>query len=314
MTVHGSPSSARRAARLERRRAALAQREAMSPPGPAPEHLRVATWNLNSLRARLPAVERFLERAAPDVVCLQETKATDLSAAAVATLDRHGYHAVHVGAGGYNGVAVATRHPTSEVVSSGGFGDESLDREPRVVGCLVDGPLPVRVVSVYVPHGRAVGHWHYAYKLDFLAALAAQVRRWRGEGTHLVVAGDVNIAATDSDVFHPDAFVGSVYVTPPEREALAAVLDAGLIDVDVAHWGPDARRFTWWNHGRGYPTDLGMRLDLIAADPDLAARLDTTWIDHVERAADRPSDHAALIADFRLASPDGGTGAKDARH
>ena len=303
MTDRVSATARARAARLERRRAALARREAMSPAGPVPERLRVATWNLNSLRARLGAVERFLARAAPDVLCLQETKASALSDAATAAFDRHGYRAAHVGGGGYNGVAVVARHPIREVLSSGELGDEHLDRDPRVVSCLVDGPTPLRVASVYVPHGRAVGHWHYDFKLGFLAALAERARRWRDDGGHLVVAGDVNIAATDSDVFHPDAFVGSVYVTPRERQAFAGLLDAGLVDVDVARWGPDARRFTWWNHGRGYPADLGMRLDVIAADPDLAARLDTTWIDHVERGADRPSDHAALIADFHLAPP-----------
>jgi exodeoxyribonuclease-3 len=302
MTDHGSTTARTRAARLERRRAALARRVAMSPPGPAPDRLRVATWNLNSLRARLGAVERFLDRAAPDVLCLQETKAPALSDAATAAFARHGYRAVHVGGGGYNGVAVVARHPIRDVLSSGELGDEHLDRDPRVVSCVVDGPEPLRVVSVYVPHGRAVGHWHYDFKLGFLAALAERARRW-GDDARLLVAGDVNVAATDSDVFHPDAFVGSVYVTPPEREALAGLLDAGLVDVDVARWGPDARRFTWWNHGRGYPTDLGMRLDVIAADPDLAARLDTTWIDHVERGAERPSDHAALIADFHLPPP-----------
>jgi len=113
-----------------------------------------------------------------------------------------------------------------------------------------------------------------------------------------VVAGDINVAATDSDVFHPDAFVDATHVTAPEREALARLLAAGLVDVDVARWGPRARRLTWWNHGIGYSRNLGMRIDLIASDHALAARLDTTWIDHVGRSQQRPSDHAALIADF----------------
>ncbi len=162
-------------------------------------------------------------------------------------------------------------------------------------------PTPVRVVSVYVPHGREVGHWHYDHKLAFLDALADRCRGWlAAAGTSLVVAGDVNVAPTDSDVFHPDAFVGRTHVTPPEREAFARLLEAGLVDLDVRRWGPDARRFTWWNHGIGYPRNLGMRLDVIAADRALADRLDTTWIDHVERGADSPSDHAALIADLHL--------------
>ncbi|HEY8524057.1 MAG TPA: exodeoxyribonuclease III [Acidimicrobiales bacterium] len=319
----------RRARRREQRiRAARERRAALSPAVPAPGHLRVATWNLNSLRPRLDAVGRFLERTAPDVVCLQETKTARLSDAAVATFERHGYAVAHAGGGAYNGVAVAARHPLSDVRASGQLGDEHLDREPRLVSGLVTldapgaphvpfaagtpaaAPAPVRVASVYVPHGRAVDHWHYEYKVGFLEALAEQVRRWREDdarrGAHLVVAGDVNVAATDSDVFHPDAYAGSVYVAPRVRQALARVLDAGLVDVDVARWGPAARRFTWWPLGPRYDRDLGMRLDVIAADRALAARLATTWIDHRERSAARPSDHAALVADFRLGGPEPG--------
>src|SRR2546425_593015 len=122
-------------------------------------------------------------------------------------------------------------------------------------------------MSAYVPHGRMIDHWHYRYKLRFLDALAVRARRWLAEETHVVVAGDLNVAATDSDVFHPHAFVGSTHVTPAERAALVGLFDAGLVDVDVARWGPRARRFTWWKHGIGYLRNLGMRLDLIATDP-----------------------------------------------
>jgi exodeoxyribonuclease-3 len=209
-----------------------------------------------------------------------------------------GYHVTHVGAGGYNGVAIASRHPVRESVTSGGFDDAQLDREPRVVACVVDTPEPVRVVSVYVPHGRVPGHEHFEYKLAFLGALAARVREWVAEGVRLVLAGDINVAPTNHDVFHPDAFVGVTHVTPAERAAMERVLAAGLVDLDVALWGAKARRFTWWNYGIGYSRNLGMRIDMIAADVQLAARLDTTWIDHTERAVEKPSDHAALIADF----------------
>jgi exodeoxyribonuclease III len=296
----GSRTSVTHAARLERRQAALGRRVSMSPPGPAPDRLRVASWNLNSLRARVGAVDRFLERACPDVLCLQETKTAQLSELAVSMFERHGYTAVHAGGRSYNGVAVAARHPIADVQASGALGDEHLDREPRIIACLVDAPVPVRVASVYVPHGRAVDHWHYDFKLSFLDALAERVRQWLLDDAHLLVAGDVNVAASDSDVFHPDAFTGSVYVTPRVRDALAQMFDAGLVDVDVARWGPRARRFTWWDLGIGYARNLGMRLDVVAADRALAARLDTTWIDHVERSLPRPSDHAALVADFHL--------------
>jgi exodeoxyribonuclease-3 len=272
----------------------------MSPSGPAPDRLRIATWNVNSLRARLPALTRFLDRVGPDVLCLQETKAGQVSDEATAVLEQHGYRSAHVGQGAYNGVALAARHPMRDVVASGDLGDAALDREPRVVTAVVELPALVRFVSVYVPHGRTIEHWHYEYKLAFVAALAARVRDWRAAGDRVVVAGDLNIAATDSDVFHPDAFVGSTHVTPAERAALAGLFAEGLVDVDVARWGARARRFTWWNHGIGYSRNLGMRLDVIAVDDRLADRLDTTWIDHVERGADRPSDHAALVADLHL--------------
>ena len=123
------------------------------------------------------------------------------------------------------------------------------------------------------------------------------VRTWVAESS--VIVGRQR-RADDSDIFHPDAFVGLTHVTAPERAAWQAVLDAGLVDVDAARWGPHERRFTWWNHGLNFQRNLGMRLDVIAADRDLAARIDTTWIDHVERGAERPSDHAALLADFDL--------------
>jgi exodeoxyribonuclease-3 len=290
-------TAARDEARRQRREAALALREVMSPMAPAAGQLRIATWNVNSLKARAPAVRRFLERARPDIVCLQETKAGDVNPVAAQTFDALGYRVVHSGAGGYNGVAIASLHPISDVVAAPDFGDEHLDREPRLISCVVDVGQPLRVVSAYVPHGREVGHWHYDYKLGFLAALARRVETWVGEAS-LVVAGDVNVAPTDSDIFHPDAFVGLTHVTTAERAALAEVLAAGLVDLDAELWGAGARRFTWWNHGISYSRNLGMRIDLLAADRELASRLVTTWIDHVERGAERPSDHAALVADF----------------
>ena len=294
-----SASAALRTARLERRNAALALRGSLSPAGPAPERLRVATWNVNSLRARRAAVERFLERTHPDVICLQETKASELSRPITDVFEKHGYRHAHVGHASYNGVAVVARHPIDDIRGSGDFADPHLDREPRIVSCIVRTPTPLRVASVYVPHGREIGHWHYEYKLSFLDALAEQARRWLEDG-HLIVAGDMNVAATDSDVFHPKPFIGSTHVTPRERDALARILDTGLVDVDVARWGARGRRFTWWRHGIGYSRNLGMRIDMIAADAELAGRIDTTWIDHTERSTTPASDHAALLADFHL--------------
>jgi exodeoxyribonuclease-3 len=290
-------TAAEREARSKRRAAAIAARAEMSPLGPAVDMFRIATWNVNSLRARAAALERFLARTAPDVLCLQETKASMLCDEAGASLERLGYPTAYVGRGAYNGVAIASRWPTDDVAASGALGDEHLDREPRVISCVVHAEIPVRVASLYVPHGRTIGHWHYDFKLAFLDALAVRVAEWVAQG-HVIVAGDVNVAPTDSDIFHPDAFVGLTHVTPLERTAWSRVLASGLVDVDAAHWGPRERRFTWWNHGIGYSRNLGMRLDVIAADRDVAATVKTTWIDHDERSRERPSDHAALIADF----------------
>jgi exodeoxyribonuclease-3 len=266
----------------------------MTPDGPALDRLRFATWNVNSLKVRFPALVRFLARTQPDVVCLQETKAADVTTDAREELGALGYEIVHVGTGGYNGVAIASRHRLCAVTASGDFGVEVLDREPRVIAATIEpggmtaATTPVRIASVYVPHGRAIGHSHYEYKLEFVAALTDRVAD-RIADHHIVVAGDLNIAATDSDVFHPDAFVGATHVTPAERDALSRLFAVGLEDVDVVRWGPRARRFTWWKPGFGYSRNLGMRIDVIAVDRALAAQLDTTWIDHLERGSDRPS-------------------------
>jgi exodeoxyribonuclease-3 len=283
---------------VARRRAEIDARPSMSPPGRAPDRLRLATWNLNSLRVRMAAVDRFLDDVHPDVLCLQETRAAALPDGTTAMFEQYGYGIVFVGTGGSNGVAIAARHPMRAVLGSGELDVDVLDREPRLVTCIVDCDPPLRVASVYVPHGREVGHWHYQYKLEFLDALTAHVRSWTTADEHVLVAGDVNVAATDSDVFHPDAFVGSTHVTEPERMALRRLFEAGLVDVDATRWGPRSRRFTWWKLGLGYSRNLGMRLDVIAVDTETASRLETTWIDHRERGAERPSDHAALIADF----------------
>ena len=253
---------------------------------------------MNSLKARAAGLKRFLDHTRPDVMLLQETKASEVAPAAHAVLSDLGYRVVHAGQGQYNGVAIASLHPLVDVLPWSELEDEHLAREPRLISAVVGLEPPMRVASVYAPHGREVGHWHYDYKLAFLAGLRAQVELWLQEGS-LLLGGDFNVAPTDSDIFHPDAFIGHTHVTEAERAALSAVLDAGLVDLDARRWGPHERRFTWWKPGFGYSRNLGMRIDLLAADPVLAERLETTWIDHVGRGGERPSDHAALLADFR---------------
>ena len=157
----------------------------------------------------------------------------------------------------------------------------------------------MRVASVYVPHGREVGHWHYDFKLAFLDALASAAKRWldRVARSSVVTSTSLRPTATYSIRMPSSAAHMSRSV---ERAGYETLLDSGLVDVDAARWGPRQRRFTWWNHGISYSRNLGMRIDVIAGDPSTAALIDTTWIDHVERRAERPSDHAALMADFHL--------------
>jgi exodeoxyribonuclease-3 len=154
------------------------------------------------------------------------------------------------------------------------------------------------VVSVYVPHGRDLDHWHYRYKLDFLAPSPAAPRTGSGRRATWSWPATSTSPRPTATSSTPDAFAGRTHVSAPERDALAHLYEAGLVDVDVAVWGARSRRFTWWDHGIGYSRNLGMRIDHIAADRSLAARIDTTWIDHAERGGERPSDHAALVADF----------------
>jgi exodeoxyribonuclease-3 len=291
------PTNSEREARRRRREAALALRPSMSPTGPADGHFRVATWNVNSLNVRAAALRRFLERTGADVLLLQETKSATISPSATKVLEALGYHVVHAGTGAYNGVAIASTRELTSVVASSDFGDEHLDREPRLISAVTQAPSPTRLVSVYVPHGREIGHWHYEYKLAFLEALEDQVARWLDEGS-LIVGGDFNVAPTNSDVFHPAPFAGHTHVSSAEREALDRLVSAGLVDLDARRWGAHERRFTFWRHGFHYERNLGMRIDLLLADRGLAARLATTWIDHTERGGERPSDHAALLADF----------------
>jgi exodeoxyribonuclease-3 len=292
--------SARDDERAARRDAVRLARAAQTPPGPAPDRFRVVSWNVNSLKARAPGVERFLVRTTPHVVALQETRAAALVPPAAAMFDRLGYHVGYKGSGTWNGVAIVSTHPLRDIVASGDFGVEVLDRQARLIAAVVDSERSglVRIVDVYAPHGREPGHDQYAFKLAFYEALTDVVAGWVASGPPVLLAGDVNVAPTDADVFHPDAFVGRTHVTPPERAALARLLDLGLVDLDAARWGDSARRFTWWDIGLGYARNLGMRIDVLAAERALADRLDTTWIDHVVRSDDRPSDHAPLIADF----------------
>ena len=261
--------------------------------------VRIATWNVNSVLARLPRLVEWLEQAGPDVVCLQETKvgADAFPADAVTPL---GYEVAHHGEGRWNGVAVLSRVGLADVArglpDDPGFPDPGTT-EARTLAATCG---PVRVRSVYVPNGRAPEDPHYAYKLRWLEALQAAVAAEASGATPYALMGDFNIAPTDDDVWDPAVFVGSTHVTPAERAALAGVREAGLTDV-VPRIAKGPHPFTYWDYRAGaFHKGMGMRIDLVYANAALAGLVTDAWIDREARKGKGPSDHAPVIVDLKL--------------
>jgi exodeoxyribonuclease-3 len=265
--------------------------------------MRIATWNVNSVKQRLPRLLPWLDERRPDVVCLQETKLADEALAQLLgeALSDRGYELAAHGEAQWNGVAILSRVGLDDVETGLANGPGFPHPEARAVAATCDG---VRVHSVYVPNGRVPDSDHYQYKLAWLAALRDVVAAGP-EAT--VVCGDMNIAPTDADVFDPDAYIGETHVTPSERDALAALQAVGLHDVVRDRW-PDERVFTYWDYRAGmFHQDMGMRIDLILAGDPVAARVRAAWVDRHARKGSGPSDHAPVIVDLDEA-PDGDIG------
>ncbi|MEA2334949.1 MAG: exodeoxyribonuclease [Solirubrobacteraceae bacterium] len=265
--------------------------------------MRVATWNVNSVRRRLPRLLAWLDERRPDVVCLQETKLADdaFSELLGEELAARGYELALHGEVQWNGVAILSRvgldGVTPGIPDAPGF----PLAEARAVSATCGG---VRVHSVYVPNGRVPDSEHYRYKLAWLDALRAMV-----EGDHepAMVCGDMNIAPADIDVFDPLAYVGHTHVTAPERAALSELQAIGLRDVVRERW-PHERVFTYWDYRAGmFHKDLGMRIDLVLATGTVADRVRAAWVDRQARKGTGPSDHAPVIVDLDEA-PDGDIG------
>ena len=263
----------------------------------------MATWNVNSVKQRLPRLLPWLDERKPDVVCLQETKLTDEAFAALLgdELASRGYQLALHGEVQWNGVAILSRSGLEDVVAGIPGAPGFPHAEARAVSATCAG---IRVHSVYVPNGREPDSDHYRYKLAWLAALrdtlAARPR-------DALVCGDMNIAPADADVFDPAAFAGRTHVTPPERAALADLESLGLRDVVRDRW-PQERVFTYWDYRAGmFHQDLGMRIDLVLAGATVAARVKAAWVDRQARKGTGPSDHAPVIVDLDEA-PDGDIG------
>lgn len=265
--------------------------------------VRVTTWNVNSVKQRVPRLLPWLDQRQPDVVCLQETKLTDAAFNELleSELTRRGYEVAVHGEAAWNGVAILSRAGLEDVVAGIPGGPGFPHPEARAISATCGG---VRVYSVYVPNGRTPDSDHYHYKLAWLAALREMVKAGPEAA---IVCGDMNIAPTDADVFDPEAYIGQTHVTAPERAALAELQAIGLHDVVRDRW-PGTRVFTYWDYRAGmFHQDLGMRIDLMLLTEPVAARVRAAWVDRHARKGTGPSDHAPVIVDLDEA-PDGDIG------
>jgi len=266
--------------------------------------VRVATWNVNSVKQRMPRLLPWLDERQPDVVCLQETKLANAAFTALLADEaaQRGYEIGYYGEAQWNGVAILSRVGLTDVVV-GVLGAPGFPHpEARAVSATCNG---IRIHSLYVPNGRVPDSDHYRYKLAWLAALRDVVASGPAD---VMLCGDMNIAPADADVFDPAAYANETHVTPPERAALAELQAAGgLHDVVRDRW-PTQRVFTYWDYRAGmFHQDLGMRIDLVLAGGTVPGRVKAAWVDRHARKGTGPSDHAPLIIDLDEA-PDGDIG------
>jgi exodeoxyribonuclease-3 len=266
----------------------------------------VATWNVNSLNARMPRVVDWLDQVRPDILCLQETKLAD-EAFPYAEFAELGYDAAHHGQGQWNGVAILSKVGIDDPVS--GFADGiEPDVDARLISATCGG---IRIHSVYVPNGREVGHDHYRYKLSWLERLRDHLDRTVDPGDDVIVAGDWNIAPEDHDVWDRAAFEGSTHVTQPERDALDHVKGFGLIDTFRVHH-PAAGLYSYYDYQAGrFHKRQGMRIDYLLASRGLAERCVLDLADRNGRKGSKPSDHVPMLAAYRDADLPSGVGRVD---
>ncbi|WP_165956883.1 exodeoxyribonuclease III [Kribbella antibiotica] len=266
--------------------------------------MRIATWNVNSVKQRMPRLLGWLDERQPDVVCLQETKLADDAFTTLlgGELASRGYETALYGEVQWNGVAILSKVGIEDVVTGVAGAPGFPNPEARAVAATCGG---IRIHGLYVPNGREPDSDHYQYKLAWLKALTQVVADGPADQ---IVCGDMNIAPTDADVFDPAAFAGSTHVTPAERQALADLMAAkGLRDVVRERW-PDEQVFSYWDYRAGmFHQNLGMRIDLTLATENVASRVKAAWIDRQARKGTGPSDHAPVIVDLDTA-PDGDIG------
>ena len=260
--------------------------------------MRLVTWNVNSLGARLPYLLEWMEANEPDVVCMQETKQAD-DAFPTDQLADLGYQTAHHGDGRWNGVAIASRVGLAD--ESRGFESDEDAHGCRIVAATCGG---VRVHSVYVPNGRSLDSDQYPIKLEWLARLRSFLAETYKPGDPIAVCGDFNVAPVDADVYDPSKFVGATHTSLPEREALGAILDWGFVDV-FRQQHPEGGIFSWWDYRAGdFHEGRGMRIDLVLLTTALADKATESRVDRNARkkspGGNKPSDHAPVIVDFGI--------------
>ncbi len=251
----------------------------------------IASWNVNSIRVRLPQVLDWLATQQPDILCLQETKTPD-DEFPFDAFKAAGYYVIANGQKTYNGVAIISKQSPSDIITD----VAGIDSEQRrLVAATFDG---VRVINVYVPNGSEVGSEKFAYKLGWLSGLNSFVKQELGKSSRLVVLGDFNIAPEDRDVHDPEAWRGSVLVSDDERAALVELTELGLVDV-YRQFDQAPESFSWWDYrAAAFRRNNGLRIDLILCTRKLAGHCQRSWIDKGPRQLERPSDHAPVLAEF----------------
>lgn len=255
--------------------------------------MKLATWNVNSLKVRLPHLLDWLGAAQPDVVCLQETKLEDANFP-VAEIEKAGYHSTFAGQKTYNGVAILSREATADIqVGIPGYDDP----QKRVLAATVQG---VRTICVYVPNGESVDSDKYRYKLAWLEQLTAWLQSELGSNAKLALLGDYNIAPDERDVYDPKAWEGQVLFSEPERAAYRRLIALGLADSFRLFEQPE-KSYTWWDYRMNmFKRKLGLRIDHILLSAPLASACRSCTIDRDMRARERPSDHAPVIAEVAV--------------
>lgn len=253
--------------------------------------MKIATWNVNSLKVRLPHVLDWLEQHQPDVLVLQEIKQAS-EVFPVDELRQAGYEALASGQRTYNGVAIIAKHqPLDPVTDFPGFEDP----QRRILATTVNG---IRVIDLYVPNGQSLESEKYQYKLQWLAALREFLRTEREKYDDVIVLGDFNIAPADEDVYDPEKWGEDVLCSPAERAALKDILGLGFVDV-FRQFKQEDQAFSWWDYrAAAFRRNAGLRIDLILASEKLASRCSASYVDKVPRGLERPSDHAPVVAEF----------------